>query len=333
MNDPQVGALKAWCDELERALARLELDGWREPLMACTRERLIHNPHGDLPRWQPALAGLPCGPAKLECAEDTVTIGADAELTEQQQAGLHEGLRGLMPWRKGPFRFFSEFIDTEWRSDWKWRRIQPHLSPLAGRRVLDVGCGNGYHLWRALGDGAAAVLGLDPSPLFLLQFLAVRRYAPEPPAWLASARLEEMAGASADFDTALSLGVLYHQRSPLDHVRQLKAAVRPGGELVIETLVVDGDEQTVLMPRDRYAGMRNVFFLPSVAQLEIWLRRCGLTDIRCVDVAPTTTEEQRPTDWMSFHSLPQFLDPEDATRTREGHPAPVRAVMMARAPG
>lgn len=325
--------MKAWCDELDRALRWLEPDTWRPVLLARTRERLIDHPHGDLPRWQQALSRLPQGPAELDCARDTVTIGAGTELTEQQEAGLREGLRGLMPWRKGPFRFFSEFIDTEWRSDWKWQRIQPYLSSLAGRRVLDVGCGNGYHLWRALGGGAEAVLGLDPSPLFLMQFLAVRRYAPEAPAWLASARLEELAGTRADFDTVLSLGVLYHQRSPLDHIQQLRAAVRPGGELVIETLVVDGDERTVLMPRDRYAAMRNVFFLPSIAQLEIWLRCCGLTDIRCVDATPTTTDEQRPTDWMTFHSLPQFLDPEDPTRTREGYPAPVRATLIARRPG
>ena len=324
--------MKAWCDEVERALACLELEAWREPLMARTRERLRDHPHGDLPYWQQALSRLPYGPAELACARDTVTISAGTELTEEQQAGLREGLRALMPWRKGPFRFFHEVIDTEWRSDWKWQRIQPHLSALTGGRVLDVGCGNGYHLWRALGEGAEAVLGLDPSPLFLMQFLAVRRYAPQAPAWLASVRLEELAGAPAHFDTALSLGVLYHQRSPLDHIRQLKAAVRPGGELVLETLVVDGDEHTVLMPRDRYAGMRNVFFLPSVAQLEIWLQRCGLTDIRCVDATPTTTEEQRSTDWMTSHSLPQFLDPMDATRTREGYPGPVRAVMVARRP-
>ncbi len=324
--------MKAWCDELDRALTHPGLDAWRAVLMARTRERLLEHPHGDLSDWQRALSCLPHGPAELEVARDTVTIGAATDLTEQQESELRTGLRGLMPWRNGPFRFFSQFIDTEWRSDWKWQRIQPHLSPLEGRRVLDVGCGNGYHLWRMLGAGAEAALGLDPSPLFLMQFLAVRRYAPQARAWLASARLEELAGAPANFDTALSLGVLYHQRSPLDHIQQLKAAVRPGGEVVIETLVVDGDEHTVLMPRDRYAAMRNVFFLPSVAQLEIWLQRCGLEAIRCVDRTPTTTDEQRPTDWITSHSLPQFLDPEDATRTREGYPAPIRATVIARRP-
>lgn len=324
--------MEAWCDELGQGLTSLGLDAWPAVLMRRTRERLLEHPHGDLPNWLEALARLPQGPAELECALDTVTIGSGADLTEHQARELRAGLQGLMPWRKGPFRFFDAFIDAEWRSDWKWQRIQPHLSPLAGRRVLDVGAGNGYHLWRLLGAGARAVLGLDPSPLFLVQFLAARRYAPEMPAWLASARLEELEGAPADFDTALSLGVLYHQRSPLDHIQQLKAAVRPGGEVVIETLVVDGDEQTVLVPRERYAAMRNVYFLPSVAHLEIWLQRCGLTAIRCVDRTPTTTAEQRPTDWMSSHSLPQFLDPEDAARTREGYPAPVRATVIARRP-
>jgi tRNA (mo5U34)-methyltransferase len=325
--------MKAWCDELERALGRLELDAWREPLMARVRERLVTHPHGDLPRWSEALSRLPPGPAPVEADRDAVTVGEGIPLEPRQHQELLKGLQGLMPWRKGPFRFFGEYLDTEWRSDWKWNRIAPHLADLSGRRVLDVGCGNGYHLWRMLGAGAGSVLGLDPSPLFLMQFLAVKRFAPEATAWLASARLEELPEGVTAFDTVFSLGVLYHRRSPLEHIQQLKSSLRPGGELVLETLVVDGDETTVLMPRGRYAAMRNVWFIPSVAQLEIWLARCGLEAVRCVDCTVTTTDEQRPTDWMTFHSLPQFLDPDDRGRTREGYPAPARATLIARRPG
>ncbi|PMC22346.1 tRNA 5-methoxyuridine(34)/uridine 5-oxyacetic acid(34) synthase CmoB, partial [Klebsiella aerogenes] len=44
------------------------------------------------------------------------------------------------------------------------------------------------------------------------------------------------------------MGVLYHRRSPLDHLWQLKDQLAPGGELVLETLVIEGDENTVLVP-------------------------------------------------------------------------------------
>jgi tRNA (mo5U34)-methyltransferase len=75
--------------------------------------------------------------------------------------------------------------------------------------------------------------------------------------------------------------------------------------------------------------MRNVWFIPSTAMLENWLRRCGYRDIRTVDVTPTTIAEQRSTEWMTFESLADFLDPADTRLTIEGHPAPQRAVLVA----
>lgn len=64
------------------------------------------------------------------------------------------------------------------------------------------------------------------------------------------------------FDTVFSMGVLYHRKSPIEFLQQLKSQLRPGGELMLETLVVEGDENTVLMTGDRYAQMRNVWFYP-----------------------------------------------------------------------
>ena len=273
---------------------------------------------------------MPPGPAPCRLDRDRVTIGAPGGVDTD---ALDAALRGLMPWRKGPFEFFGTHIDTEWRSDWKWQRVAPHLSDLRGRRVLDVGCGSGYHGWRMAGAGAAQVLGIDPTVLFLMQYLAVKRFTPTTPFWFAPLRMEELPAGLAAFDTVFSMGVLYHRRSPLDHLLELRDALRPGGELVLETLVVEGDERAVLMPEGRYAAMRNVFFLPSTAHLAVWLRRCGFDRVRCVDECVTTVEEQRGTDWMRFQSLPDFLDPDDPGRSREGYPAPRRAVMIARRSG
>ena len=100
------------------------------------------------------------------------------------------------------------------------------------------------------------------------------------------------------FDTVFSMGVLYHRRSPLEHLWQLKDQLVNEGELVLETLVIDGDENTVLVPGDRYAQMRNVYFIPSALALKNWLKKCGFVDIRIADVSVTTTEEQRRTEWM-----------------------------------
>ncbi|MCK5863518.1 MAG: DUF1698 domain-containing protein, partial [Marinobacter adhaerens] len=51
-----------------------------------------------------------------------------------------------------------------------------------------------------------------------------------------------------------------------------------------------------------------------------------------VDVTPTTTDEQRSTDWMRFNSLQDFLDPNDPSKTVEGYPGPLRATVIAEKP-
>lgn len=325
--------IERYCDELAGAIAREASADWTQQVDVLTRERLLHSPHGDQARWLAAVQSLPDVTAHVDVCADTIALSTDEPIDASQRQALAQGLRGLMPWRKGPFSFFDTHIDTEWRSDWKWQRVLPHLSALEGRAVLDVGCGSGYHCWRLYGAGARFVLGIDPTILFLMQYLAVKRYLPQAPVWFAPLRLEELPAPAGLFDTILSMGVLYHRRSPLDHLQELFSLLRPGGELVLETLVVEGDANTVLVPHDRYAMMRNVFFLPSTALLEIWLARMGFVDIRTVDESVTSTDEQHSTDWMRFQSLPDFLDPHDSTRTLEGYPAPRRAVLVATRPG
>lgn len=307
---------------------------WREQIENRLEQVFETGPHGDLPRW---LSGLTSLPSIKEVTPDfespTVRLCSTEPLDDAVLDRVEAGLRGLMPWRKGPFEFFGVHVDTEWRSDWKWERIAPQLSPLEGRVVLDVGCGSGYHCWRMLGAGAKRVIGIDPGILFLMQFLAVRDYLrPAPPADLLPMRMEDLPPGLALFDTVFSLGVLYHRRSPLDHLLELKSALKPGGELVLETLVIEGGPTETLMPEDRYARMRNVWFIPSVAMLQRWLERTGFRNVRAVDVTPTTTDEQRSTDWMRFQSLPDFLDPEDPGRTIEGYPPPIRATLVAEKP-
>jgi len=102
---------------------------------------------------------------------------------------------------------------------------------------------------------------------------------------------------------------------------------------VLETLVVDGDAERVLLPAGRYARMRNVWMIPSPAAGERWLQRAGFNRARCVDVTATSTDEQRSSDWMRFESLTEALDPADPRRTVEGLPAPRRGIFIAERPG
>ncbi len=299
-------------------LLRLHEQGWSDILK-----------HGDLNRWQAGFESLPNTiPSVIHLNTPAVKIGVPAD-TSISATKIESALQQLHPWRKGPFDLFGVHIDTEWRSDWKWDRLKDAITPLARRTVLDIGCGSGYHLWRMLGAGAELAIGIDPMALFTMQFAAIKRYQPGAPAFILPAGIEAMPANMGCFDTVFSMGILYHRRSPIDHLIELKSLLNSGGELVLDTLVVEGDENRCLIPHRRYAKMRNVWFIPSVEMLKLWLKRAGFKDINVVDISPTSLEEQRSTEWMTFESLADFLDPNDPSLTIEGYPAPTRTIMTA----
>ena len=297
---------------------------WESLAATLTAEKFAQ--HGDYGRWQQAIDALPELLVERVSFGDRVTVSGHADNAERQV--LETSLRQLHPWRKGPFELFGIYIDTEWRSDWKWRRLVPHLAPLTGCRVLDVGCGNGYFGWRALEAGASTVVGVDPTLLFFMQHLAISRYLQNLENWLLPIKFEEL--PVAQFDLVLSMGVIYHRREPAAHVADLMRCCQPGGQVVVESLVVEGSEN--LSPPERYARMRNVHLLPTPKQLAEWLTQAGCRNTAIVDVTPTSLAEQRSTDWMHFESLAQALNPDDHALTVEGLPAPVRAIVIGQRP-
>ena len=272
---------------------------------------------------------------------DHIAIGNVADCDDQTSAQLVALLQKFHPWRKGPYDLFGINVDTEWHSDWKWNRIQPHISSLKNRSVLDVGCGNGYHMWRMLGEGARLVIGADPSQFFLMQFQIIKKYIAtarqELPVYLLPFKAEELPAFNYEyqgrgFDTVFSMGVLYHRISPIHHLQELKSFLRPGGEVVLETLIIEGDDNNVLLPEDRYAKMRNVWFIPTTELLIRMMQRAGFKNCKVVDVNQTSMKEQRSTDWMKYESLADFLDPDDANKSIEGYPAPKRVTVIANVP-
>jgi len=310
-----------------------DLKFWSDSLPQIITNKLDVRRWGDMPNWEKALSNLPSISKTNYDLKNGVTIGTIEEITPNQQKILKKNLMDLHPWRKGPIELFGLNINTEWRSDWKWDRIEPHIQPLDNRLVLDVGCGNGYHCWRMLGCGAKRVIGIDPSTKFIFQFSAIKKYAGlELPIDILPLGIEDMPEKMAAFDSVFSMGVLYHRRSPMDHLRELKDLLRPGGQLILETLVTKGGNGHSLVPEGRYAKMPNVWFLPSPETLISWLRKQGFVNAKIIDVTATSNKEQRQTDWMTFESLDNFLDPHDKSKTIEGHPAPIRAAVIAEAP-
>jgi tRNA (mo5U34)-methyltransferase len=296
-------------DTLETELAAIGLERWLQELHPLLEQRMSASNHGDFTRWREILE----------------VLSADTNEPERLRALLLE----LSPWRKGPFNVAGIEIDSEWRSDLKWSRIKNDVKPLDGRSVLDVGCGNGYYALQMRAAGADRVIGIDPTLLYVVQFIAVNTFVKDSAVHVLPLRLEETPSADGAFDTTFSMGVLYHQRSPVDHLRQLRTTLKRGGQLVLETLYIPGEESCACTPPDRYARMRNVWLLPTIAELTTWMKRCGYRDIEVVDQSITTTDEQRTTEWMTFESLREALDPDDPSITVEGWPAPRRVVVTA----
>ncbi len=243
--------------------------------------------------------------------------------------------RELIPWRKGPFNFFGLEVDAEWRSDFKWERFSKYLpapAELARKRVLDVGCNNGYFMFQLKASGADHVLGIDPVAFNEVQFKFLQKLAGQNNLQFEMLGVEHLSDLPAEFDLILSMGVLYHHRHPIEQLQMLKAALKPGGELILESIVIPSQESVALFPEDRYAKMRNVWFVPSVSCLENMLKRCNFKEVELLHFGKTTTDEQRLTKWCPppKQSLADFLDPQNDELTIEGHPAPYRAIFKAR---
>lgn len=271
-------------------------------------------------------------PITANCCEldrDWITIGSSNELDDASAEQLLHALYGLRPWRKGPFTIFGTNVDCEWVSYLKWNRLKDKIAPLQGRKILDIGSSCGYYLFRMSAHQPRLLLGLEPYATFFFQFQLLQQLIKAKNCFTVPAKFEELPLMEGYFDTIFHMGVLYHVRSPLDTMTRIRRSLRRGGELVLETLIIPGEEHIALSPPGRYAKMNNVYFLPTVNTLTSWLEKSGFTNIRCIDVTRTTAVEQRKTAWIQTESLADFLAPNNEMHTIEGHPAPRRALMLA----
>ena len=283
--------------------------------------------NGNIPKWSQAIDTIDALPkGKVALKQPFICINNDSINHESLLEALHK----LIPWRKGPFMINDVVLKSEWDGDVKWQRISKHIKPLKSKRVLDVGAGNGYFTLRMAMEGAKRALGIEPFLLFNYQFRAIKSLIESPlNALLLPVKLEHIPKI-AIFDTVFSMGVLYHQRDHMEHLSQLYDMMATDAELVLETLIVEGPEDYVLIPKGRYAQMRNVYSIPSIKTLKSWLNDANFNNIRVVDVNKTTTAEQRKTPWIGENgaSLEDFLDPLDDSLTIEGYPAPTRAIVV-----
>lgn len=243
---------------------------------------------------------------------------------------LVQYLQALKPWRKGPFEIAGIKIDAEWDSRQKWDRFARFLPDLTGKSVLDIGANCGYYLYRMFDTNAAKILGIDPHPLYFKQFLALDQWNSASNIQFLPIGYESLNDLQDTFDLILLMGILYHEKNPLGCLNSIKEKLKPGGCLIVESIVVDGPADYVLFPKDRYAKMKNVYFIPTIGALESWIKKSGFVEIELISTSTTDPSEQRVTQWSSNASLEDFLDPTNLSRTIEGYPAPQRVIFKAK---
>ena len=263
------------------------------------------------------LEGLPKREGKLYFPESGA-VGIDVEIDDE----VVEVAKSLKPWRKGPFQIGDLFIDSEWRSQIKYSIIQPHLN-IENQIVGDIGCNNGYYMFRMLEKRPKKIVGFDPSPLFRTQFDFIDSFI-ESGIEYELLGVEHLQYYGIEFDTLLALGILYHRSDPIATLKSLRQGLKKGGTLILDTFYIEGDEEYCLFPKNRYSKIPNIYFVPTIPALENWIERAKFSNFEVIGKYPTTTQEQRKTDWIDGESLDNFLDPLDSSKTVEGYPAPKR---------
>ena len=265
-----------------------------------------------------ALEALPEIPCEM-LLEDTVTLITNNTPDMEQ---IERTARLMMPWRKGPFDIFGLHIDTEWRSDLKYNLLRPHFN-LEGKRVADIGCNNGYYLFRMLEDNPEKLIGFDPSAVYKCQFDLINHFAKTDIVYELLG-VEHLPFYEEKFDVIFCLGVLYHRSDPVAMLKALTKGLDKKGEVILDTFMIDGDEEICLTPAGSYSKIPNIYFVPTVKALKNWCLRAGFKGFEVLEITTTTADEQRKTEWIEGQSLEDFLDPDDNSKTVEGYPAPKR---------
>lgn len=260
---------------------------------------------------------------------DTVRIGEPDDISLNEREKVFNVLKGFMPWRKGPFNIFGIDIDAEWRSERKWNRLLPELPSLENKIIADIGCNNGYYMFRMAHHEPKLVLGFEPYVQHYYTFNTLNGFAGRDNLAIDLLGVEHIDLFPDSFDVIFLLGIIYHRPSPIDTLRDIFTALKPGGTIILESQAIPGEEQIALFPEKTYAKVPGSWFIPTGSCLVNWLKRTGYRDVQLFCRHPMSSAEQRRTEWMIFESYEDFIDKESSELTIEGYPAPWRVFLKA----
>lgn len=258
-----------------------------------------------------------------------VTLGTAAELDADARQVLWRCCSFFKPWKKGPWSLFGIDIDAEWRSDLKWQRLEKKLQGLRGKKIADIGCHNGYFMFRLAAHNPALVVGFEPNLRSYFNFHFLQRFARVEHLYFEPFGVAHLDHYPAFFDLVLCLGILYHHTDPVAILRSIHRSLAKGGRVLIDCQGIDSPTPTLLLPARRYAGASGIWYLPSKQALTHWLQRTNFRHIDFFYEGYLSSTEQRRTAWADIDSLADFVCHKKRT-TVEGYPAPWRMYVEAR---
>jgi tRNA (mo5U34)-methyltransferase len=259
--------------------------------------------------------------------DDCVNIDIENFSSEQREF-IYDFAKELRPWRKGPFKINDIFIDSEWQSFIKYNLIKKHFD-LKDKVVGDIGCNNGYYMFRMLEDNPKKIIGFDPSILTKIQFDFINYFVKSDKIIFELLGVEHCEFYEEKFDVLFCLGVLYHRSDPVNTLKSLAKSINKDGCLILDTFMIDGELEVALTPNKKYSKIPNIYFVPTIPALKNWCLRAGFSDVEVLETSTTNFDEQRKTEWIYGESLEDFLDKDDPSKTVEGYPAPKRVYIKA----
>lgn len=252
-----------------------------------------------------------------------LTQNVEIVTDKSQNALIKEIALNLKPWRKGPFKIDELFIDTEWQSFIKFDILKPFMSEIKDKIVADVGCNNGYYMFKMLEFSPKQIVGFDPSVKYHLQFKLINTLIKTNIKYELLG-VEDLPNYALKFDVIFCLGVIYHRSDPVKMLKDLKKSLNPNGIVFLDTMYIESEEEIALVPQNTYSKIPNIYFVPSIKALRNWCLRAGFKEFEVLATKKTDKKEQRKTAWIDSYSLENFLDPKDENSTCEGYEAPKR---------
>lgn len=207
--------------------------------------------------------------------DDSVNLSTNSQAKDEILAIAKE----LKPWRKGPFKIDDLFIDTEWQSFIKFNILKPFMNEISQKCVADIGCNNGYYMFKMLEFNPAKLIGFDPSIKYRLQFELINALAKTPIKYDLLG-VEDLPNYGLKFDVIFCLGVIYHRSDPIKMLKDLKAGLNKNGVVFLDTMYIEDEREIALVPNKTYSKIPNIYFVPSINALKTGAKEQDLKNLK-----------------------------------------------------